>query len=83
VRQSGIRPINHTLVVRADVVAENAWIPDELARMVRAAKHVAGGDAPADGLEVNRGALTLLARYAFEQHITTRSLTAEELYSTA
>ena len=83
VRQTGIRPINHTLVVRADVVAQDAWIPDELARMVRAAKQITDVEAPPDGLEVNRGALTLLARYAFEQHITPRTLTAEELYSTA
>ena len=30
-------------------------------------------------LEPNRGALTLLARYAYEQHITSRTLTPEEL----
>ena len=47
---------------------------------MRAAKQAAGGQAPPDGLEVNRGALTLLARYAFEQHITPRPLTAEELF---
>jgi 4,5-dihydroxyphthalate decarboxylase len=82
VRQTGIRPINHTLVVRADVVAQHAWVSDELERMVREAKQVVGGDVPPDGLEVNRGALTLLARYAFEQHITPSTLTAEELYST-
>jgi hypothetical protein len=36
----------------------------------------------AAGLEPNRGALTLLARYAYEQHVTPHTLTAEELYST-
>jgi 4,5-dihydroxyphthalate decarboxylase len=79
VRQTGIRPVNHTLVVRQDLVTAEPWVPQELERMVRAAKHAAGG-GPADGLEPNRGSLTLLARYTFEQHITPRTFTAEELF---
>jgi 4,5-dihydroxyphthalate decarboxylase len=80
IRQTGIRPINHTLVVRQDVVQANPWITSELFSLVQAAKHAVGDGAPADGLEPNRGALTLLARYAFEQHITPRTLTPEELF---
>lgn len=81
IRHTGIRPVNHTLVVRRDIVHAQAWVRDELYRLVRAAKQAAPTDAPADGLEANRGALTLLARYAFEQHITPRTLTAEELFA--
>jgi 4,5-dihydroxyphthalate decarboxylase len=81
VRQTGIRPINHTLVVRRDVLAKHAWLADELYEMVVVAKKICGVSAPPDGLELNRGALTLLARYACEQHITPRTLTVEELYS--
>ena len=80
IRQTGIRPINHTLVVRRDLADAHPWLAQELFGLVRAAKQAAGGQAPPDGLEVNRGALTLLARYAFEQHITPRPLTAEELF---
>jgi 4,5-dihydroxyphthalate decarboxylase len=80
IRQTGIRPINHTLVVRQDIARAQPWLRDELFGMVRASKQAAANDAPPDGLEVNRGALTLLARYAFEQHITPRTLTAEELF---
>ena len=80
-RQTGIRPINHSLVVQADIVTDNPWLPAELFDMVRAAKRLVGGEVPPDGVEVNRGALNLLARYAFEQHITPRTLTVEELYS--
>jgi 4,5-dihydroxyphthalate decarboxylase len=79
IKHTGIRPVNHTLVVRQDIVTAEPWVRDELVRLVRAAKLASSTDAPADGLEVNRGALTLLARYAFEQHITPRTLTAEEL----
>jgi 4,5-dihydroxyphthalate decarboxylase len=80
IRQTGIQPINHTLVVRQDIAQRYPWIVNELASMVRSAKSFAGGDAPADGIEANRGALNVLARYAFEQHITPRTLTVEELY---
>ena len=80
ISQTGIRPINHTLVVREDIVAANPWLPDELFRLVTAAKQTAGSGPP-DGLDVNRPALTLLARYAFEQGITPRPLSPEELYA--
>lgn len=80
IRHTGIRPINHTLVVRHDVASAQPWVREELFRLVQAGKRAAGADAPVDGLEVNRGPLTLLARYTFEQHITPRTLTAEELF---
>ena len=80
IRHTGIRPINHTLVVRGDVACAHPWVRDELFRLVQAAKSAADTAAPVDGLEANRGPLTLLARYTFEQHITPRTLTAEELF---
>jgi len=80
IRQTGIRPINHTLVVRQDLATTYPWLVQELSRLVGAAKDAARGESPPDGLDVNRGALTLLARYAFEQHITPITLAAEELY---
>jgi 4,5-dihydroxyphthalate decarboxylase len=82
-RQTGIEPINHTLVVRREHALAHPWLNDELDRLVRQAKAQVGGDVPPDGLEANRGALNLLARYAFEQHIMPRTLSAEELYSIA
>ncbi|MBV9580132.1 MAG: ABC transporter substrate-binding protein [Chloroflexi bacterium] len=81
VRQTGIQPVNHTLVVRRDLVADNPWLPGELFRMVGAAKALVADSAPLDGLERNRGAIDLLARYAFEQRITPRTLTIEELFA--
>ena len=63
-----------------DVACTHPWVRDELFGLVQAAKSAAGTEAPVDGLEVNRGPLTLLARYTFEQHITPRTLTAEELF---
>jgi 4,5-dihydroxyphthalate decarboxylase len=80
VRHTGIQPINHTLVVRREIVDAQPWVRDELIRLVGASKTAAGTQAPVDGVEANRGPLTLLARYTFEQHITPRTLTAEELF---
>jgi 4,5-dihydroxyphthalate decarboxylase len=80
IRHTGIRPINHTLVVRQDVVSAHPWVIDELDKLIRASKRAADADAPVDGLDENRAALALLARYTFEQHITPRTLTAEELF---
>ncbi len=84
VRQTGIVPVNHTMVVRRDIVTDNPWLPAELVRLVRAGKDAVRDEVPVppDGLEANRGALNLLARYAFEQRITPRTLTIEELYPT-
>jgi 4,5-dihydroxyphthalate decarboxylase len=79
IRQTGITPINHTMVVREDLASSNPWLVDELARMVHQSKAIAGSGPP-DGVERNRGALNLLARYAFEQQITSRMLPPEELY---
>jgi 4,5-dihydroxyphthalate decarboxylase len=80
-RQTGIRPVNHSMVVRRDIVEAHPWVADALYGLVVEAKQRAGVPAPPDGLEPNRGALALLARYAFEQHITPRTVTPEELYS--
>jgi 4,5-dihydroxyphthalate decarboxylase len=81
-RQTGIRPINHTLVARRDLLDSHPWLATELYGLVVESKQRSGAPAPTDGLEPNRGALSLLARYAFEQHITPRTLAPEELFST-
>jgi 4,5-dihydroxyphthalate decarboxylase len=79
IQHSGIRPVNHTLVVRADLAAAYPWLQSELADLVRQAKALAGS-GPIDALEAQRAPLDVLARYAAEQHVTPRRLTAEELF---
>ena len=79
IHQTGIRPVNHTLVVRSDIVSEYPWLRRELAEMVAAGKRIAGS-GPIDGVEYNRAALELLLRYTREQGIIPRTLTVEELF---
>ena len=81
IRRTGIRPVNHTLVVREALANAEPWLRAELVSLVQAAKQTAGS-GPVDGLEANRGSLNLLARYTFEQHITPRTLPVEELFPT-
>jgi 4,5-dihydroxyphthalate decarboxylase len=81
IRQTRITPINHSMVVRRDVVQLSAWVVEELAQMVIASKRQAGGETPPDGLGQIREALAVLARYSFEQHITPRMFTPEEIFS--
>jgi 4,5-dihydroxyphthalate decarboxylase len=83
IAQTGVRPVNHTLVVRESIARAEPWVRQELFELVGAAKTAAGVAAPPDGLEANRGALNLLARYAFEQGITPRTATLEELFPAA
>jgi len=78
---SGVRPVNHTLVVRSALADEHAWLRDELASIVHEAKRVAGS-GPVDGVEANRRSLETLARYAFEQRITPHTTSIEELFPT-
>lgn len=80
IQASGVRPINHTLVVAERLAHREPWLPDELDQLIRAAKAVSHAPAPPDGLEANRQALETLARFAHEQHITNRVFSPEELF---
>jgi 4,5-dihydroxyphthalate decarboxylase len=77
---SGVRPINHTLVVTQAREQAVPWLRAELARLVGAAKAATAEPSPPDGLDANRAALATLARYAHEQGITPCTAPLEELF---
>jgi 4,5-dihydroxyphthalate decarboxylase len=78
---TGIRPINHGVVVRRSLVRER---PEIVAAAYAAL--VASRDAGADpaefpyGIEANRVALETLTAYLHEQDLTPRRLTLDELF---
>jgi 4,5-dihydroxyphthalate decarboxylase len=83
-RQSGVRPINHVLVVKEELAQQQPWLTSELYFVFNAARERSivedGADPATYGLAANRGAIELLARYAVEQGIVSRAFGAEELF---
>ena len=89
-QRTGIYPINHILVVREEIADAHPWVKGELFALFEAAKQMSLGRLDADraaskaglsfGLEPNRAAIEAVARYAFDQRITPRVFTAEELF---
>ena len=81
-QRTGVHPINHIVVVKEAIAAAHPWVTGELFQLFEAAKQRAASNArPAFGLEPNRAAIEAVARYAFDQHITPRRLTARELFA--
>jgi 4,5-dihydroxyphthalate decarboxylase len=83
-RQTGVWPINHLLVVKEELAQQQPWLTSELFfvfNQARVRSIVEDHADPAEyGLEANRGAIELLARYAVEQGIVPRAVGAEELF---
>jgi len=83
-RQTGIRPINHVLVLKGELAQQQPWLPSELFFLFTRARERSivedRADPAAYGLEANRGAIELLARYAVEQGIVPRPFAAHELF---
>jgi 4,5-dihydroxyphthalate decarboxylase len=84
VEQTGVTPINHVLVVQEALIQREPWLTSELYFLFGEARErgiVEDRATPAEyGLEANARAIDLLARYAHEQGIIPRALTARELF---
>jgi 4,5-dihydroxyphthalate decarboxylase len=80
-QKTGVLPINHVVVVKDELLAQNPWLADELMRLFLAAREQAHGDAPY-GIEANRPAIELLMRYAAEQGLIPRAWRVDELFVT-
>jgi len=78
-QRTGVQPINHIVVVKEEIAAGYPWVTGELLNLFEAAKRMSPG-GPAFGLEQNRAAIEAVASYAFEQQITPRVFTPEELF---
>lgn len=84
IARTGIKPINHTLAIRSELVEAHPWLPGELLTLFRDAAKIADeADAftPSSyGIETCHDSLDRALRYAFEQAITPRRYAVEELY---
>jgi 4,5-dihydroxyphthalate decarboxylase len=74
VRDTGVEPLNHVLVVQDDLAAEHPWLARELFELFEAA-----GAQPC-GMEAIGPAVELLGQYATEQGILPRPPSVDELF---
>ena len=78
--KSGVRTVNHVVAVKRDLLDRDPGLPRKLTDLFERARGKDGASAPPIGVEPNRKAFETLARYAFEQSITPRAMTVEELF---
>jgi 4,5-dihydroxyphthalate decarboxylase len=78
-------PINHLVVMRMRDVAADPDIAREVYRLLREGKRLAGPPAMPDpipfGIEANRGSLTLIAEYAFQQGLLPGRVSVDEMFA--
>ena len=79
VRQTGVLPINHVLVVKEELAETYPWLPRELFELF-ASSFEGGGSGNPKGIEALRPGVELLGRFAVEQGIVARPPTTEELF---
>jgi 4,5-dihydroxyphthalate decarboxylase len=78
--KSGVRTVNHIVTVKKELVDKNPRLPGELTELFQRARGANGASVPPIGIEPNRKAFETLSRYAYEQRVTPRLLTIDELF---
>ena len=79
-RTSGVRTVNHIVVVKQELLDESPGLQKELTDLFERARGQDSTNIPPIGVEPNRKAFETLARYAYEQKVTPRQFTVEELF---
>jgi 4,5-dihydroxyphthalate decarboxylase len=82
-KASGVRTVNHVLTVKQALVDADPDLPAKITDLFQRARGSNGASVPPIGVEPNRKAFETLARYAYEQKVTPRLLSVEELFPTA
>jgi 4,5-dihydroxyphthalate decarboxylase len=82
-KASGVRTVNHVLTVKQSLVDADPALPAKLTDLFERARGSDGAAVPPIGVEPNRKAFETLARYAYEQKVTPRLMSIEELFPTA
>ena len=77
-RRTGVRPINHVVAIKTDLLEAHPWLAGELyALFVRART----GTPPAYGMAANRAAIEMLLRFTAEQGLTPTHLRPEDVFA--
>src|SRR5258708_4009544 len=81
----GIVPVNHFVVMRSADVRADPDMGREVWRLLLAAKTSAAPDPGKDplpfGIEANRPSLELITQYAYQQRLTPRLITVDEMFA--
>jgi 4,5-dihydroxyphthalate decarboxylase len=80
--RSGVRTVNHILTVKQSLVDADPQLPAKLTDLFQRARGNDGASVPPIGIEANRPAFEAISRYCYEQKLTPRVLTIEELFPT-
>ena len=80
--RAGVRTVNHILTVKRSLVDADPGLPTKLTDLFARARGGDGAAVPPIGVEPNRAAFQLMARFCHEQGITPRQLSIEEMFPT-
>jgi 4,5-dihydroxyphthalate decarboxylase len=78
--RSGVRTVNHILTLKQSLVDADPALPRKVTDLFERARGSDGASVPPIGIDANRTAFEALARFAFEQQVTPRLMTVEELF---
>jgi 4,5-dihydroxyphthalate decarboxylase len=78
-------PINHLVVMHSDTVKADPELVREVWRVLCEGKRLAGAVPAPDplpfGIAANRGSLDLIAEYAYQQQLTPRRISVDEMFA--
>jgi 4,5-dihydroxyphthalate decarboxylase len=84
-RKHGVTPVNHLVVVKADLVRTHPHVVAEVYHLLAAAKRAVpaptGIDPAPFGIAANRPALELIVDYCLQQRMIPRRFAVEELFA--
>ena len=77
-RRTGVRPINHVVAIKTDLLEAHPWLACELYALFVGAR---AGIPPAYGMAANRAAIEMLLRFTAEQGLTPTHLRPEDVFA--
>lgn len=77
-RRTGVRPINHVVAIKTELLQAHPWLARELYTLLVRART---GTPPPCGMAQNRAAIELLFRFTAEQRLTPARLRPEDVFA--
>jgi len=77
-RRTGVRPINHVVAIKTDLLEAHPWLARELYTLFVEART---GTPPAYGMAENRAAIEMLLRFTAEQGLTPTHLRPADVFA--